>query len=86
MNIQDFMSEEQKKAYSYAAALGDAGEKDLKAWQAACNALSEAESKAIAEYKGKVFYNRHGRPSGGVHPALKELAGYLAIHDCYAPA
>lgn len=85
MQIQDYMTEDEKRAYSLAAGLSAANEPDRAAWVAGCEALHAAEARAIAAYHGPVRLNRYGRPYGGVHPALAELSGYFSLSGCYAP-
>lgn len=83
--IQDYMTQEQVEAYSYAASLSAANEKDRSAWNAAVSALKSAEKKAIETYMGEVKLNRNGQPFGGVHPAISNLSGYFEINGCYSP-
>lgn len=82
--IQNYMTQEQVEAYSLAASLSAANEKDRAAWNAGVLAVKSAEQKAIDEYSGEVKLNRNGQPFGGVHPALSNLSGYLEINGCYS--
>jgi hypothetical protein len=83
-SIMDFMTEQQKLAYTLAHSLSVAREKDRGAWSAAVLAAIDAETLAIAQYKGGVIYNKRGQIFGGIHPALVGLE-YLDIGGCYAP-
>lgn len=83
--IQQFMTPAEAAAYGFAASLSAASEPDRAAWEAGVAAKRAAEERAVAEYKGHVPLNRHGRPAGGVHPALSALGGYHALNGCYAP-
>lgn len=85
-SLQSFMTDAQRDAYAYAASLAAANEADRAAWIAGVSAQRAAEAKAVEQYKGKVELNRHGKPFGGVHPALAGLTGYMSLRGCYAPA
>lgn len=84
--IIEFMTSEEASAYATAASLAAAGERDRKAWNAACAAEEAAKERAIKAFAGEVKLNRYGNPSGGVHPALRALTGWLNFNGCYSPA
>lgn len=85
-SITDYMTEEQKNAYGFAAGLSAANEPDREAWAGGVAALRSAEEKAINGFRGEVKLNRHGQPYGGIHPALVGLTDYFDLSGCYAGA